>query len=668
MPKQNLKYYQRSHIGGVAQHLHGLGVALLQKKKYAEAAEQLLRTVQANPKDPAALSLWGLALSGANRFDEALSAFDAALAKKSEDWQTHYNRANTLMALGRLREAVEAQDAALCLKPSFAEAACNRGNALDGLGRVAEALASYDQALAIKPHLSEALFNRAILLERTHGPSEALEAFERALSAEPKWAAGLIKRGEILSRLGRWEEALESLSRGSRLDPANEIALILRGDALKELGRFEEAAKCFRDASRIKPDYADAYDRLGLVLVDIGRFDEARRAHQQAVRLAPAKPGFYYNLLEVAASSDRDAISRSLLQLETDRNSLSINDQMILRFALGKSFKSHGDYRTAFQHFRKGNALKRAQTAYDEKATLADLENIVRLFTAKRLANHAGGGNPSDAPIFIVGMPRSGSTLIEQILASHPDVAAAGETRAFEEAAIEIGGPGLGALLDHLDDDEEFQRQIRRLGDVYLQRLARFGRARRVVNKMPDNFRMAGLIRLALPNAKIIHSKRNPIDTCVSCYESLFTETIPYVYDLSELGRYYQRYSMLMDHWRSTLPADVFLEVTYEDLIADSETQMRRIVEHCGLSWHPRCLEFYKNPRPIRTASAIQVRRPLYTDAIKRWAPIGAELGPLVAALGRSAPGDWPMNENRRAESGLVRKATKLFKQLLGAA
>jgi hypothetical protein len=265
------------------------------------------------------------------------------------------------------------------------------------------------------------------------------------------------------------------------------------------------------------------------------------------------------------------------------------------------------------------------------------------VFSADLIKSKSGGGDPSPVPIFVVGMPRSGTTLIEQIIASHPMVHGAGELQTFNDVVLTVRGPD-GATLPYPDFvtalDPAALRQIGARYVALLRELAvgrseaeKAGGAQRVTDKMPSNYYFVGLIHLALPNAKIIHSMRDPVDTCVSCFSKLFSAEQNHTYDLAELGSYYRRYDRLMGHWRRVLPAGSFLDVRYEEVVDDLENQARRIIAHCGLPWDDRCLAFHKTERPIRTASATQVRKPIYRNAVGRWRVYEDQLGPLLNAL-----------------------------------
>ena len=327
----------------------------------------------------------------------------------------------------------------------------------------------------------------------------------------------------------------------------------------------------------------------------------------------------------------------AMKDLARDAPSLPPDEQIFLHFALARAFADVGDHARSFRHLLDGNGLKRKGTAYDEAASIGILERTRAAFTSPLMRANEGVGDPSRAPLFIVGMPRSGTTLVEQILASHSEVFGAGEITDFDIAVAGLGGVAGGATHSPETVARMSGDQFRRLGASYVARLTRLApAAARVTNKTPGNFSLVGLIHLALPNARFIHISREPADTCVSCFSSLFVGDLPYAYDLGELGRYYTAYERLMAHWRDALPKGVMLDVRYEDLVGDLEGQARRIIGHCGLAWDARCLDFHQNPRQVRTASAAQVREPIHGGSIGRWRRYRAFLAPLLAELGPS--------------------------------
>ena len=643
-----------------------LGIIRSRQGRNAEALQHIGAALKTRPADVAALSNFGLIQAKLRRLDEALASYDKALALKPDHAETLNNRAsaltqlgrseealascdkalavrpqlvgaqvnrgNALRRLGRAAEAVASYDRALALKPDYAEAFNNRGGALRELGRFEEALASYDRALALGPGYAEAHNNRAMALRDLRRPAEALESCDRALALKPDYAEALNNRGVALRELMRPEEALTSYDRALRLEPDYAEALCNRANILTDLERPEEALASCEAALALKPDIADAFNAKGIALRMLGRLDEARGAIDKAIAIAPTRVVFYDNLVASGRMAPDDPHLRVMLAVAQDMPSLSESEQIALGFALGKALADIGDEEASFRHLLSANALKRRRTFYDEAAVLGFLERTKTAFATEMMRNNAGAGEPSCAPVFILGMPRSGTTLTEQILASHPEVFGAGEIPDFARAVAGFGAEG--PLRSPEAALQVSREQWRQLGADYLGRIrTRAPTAARIVNKMPDNFRFVGLIRLALPNARIIHVRRDAVDTCLSCFSTQFGGNLPHTYDLAELGRYYRAYEALMAHWRSLSPPEVMLEVRYEEIVADLEGQARRIVDHCGLEWDARCLAFHETVRPVHTASVTQVRQPIYKNAVQRWRRYERFLGPLLAEL-----------------------------------
>lgn len=646
-----------------------LGILRYQQGYVVEALEYLSAAVNLKPSDIGILTNLGNILASVGKADDALAHYDRALAITPNHSETLYNRGNVLRQLKRPEEALANYDIAIAVKPQFAEAYNNRGTALQELKRPQEALVSYNTALSIKPNLTDALYNRGNIFKELDRPEEALASYKMALAINPNFAEGHITCGDLLKLLNRQKEALASYDRAITISPKNAAAHIVRGDLLKELNRSKEALASYDRAVAINPDYALAHDRRGLVLMDIGRLAEAKSAHEHAIKIAPRSAPFYYNLTALTQLKLGDPLARAMKELARDVTSLDWQEQIPLHFAMAKMFADNADYKRSFRYLLGGNALKRKHTEYDESITLSDFDNLRAIFTSKVMRQNEGAGEPSCVPVFVLGMPRSGTTLVEQILASHPDVFGAGEIPDFINAAVEVGGPNLEALQFAGASSGILGDQVRQIGEHYMDRIGRAApKAKRIINKMPDNFRLVGLIRLALPNARIIHTRRDPIDTCLSCFSTLFAGNLPYTYDLEELGRYYRSYDKLMGHWRDVLPANVMLDIQYEDLVADVEGQARRIVTHCGLEWDERCLDFHQTDRPVRTASAVQVRHPIYKTSIERWRKYEPFLGPLLSALGPLVADRFPERKTRAGFAGQLNKFANLFRSITSPA
>jgi tetratricopeptide (TPR) repeat protein len=619
-PKVASPYYNRGNA------LKGLG-------RLEEALVSYDEAIALEPNFSEAYSNRGSALKELGRFEEALVSCDRAIALNPGFADCHYNRGNVLKELKRFEEALVSCDRAIALNPGFADCHYNRGNVLKELKRFEEALVSYNKAITLKPDSAEAYSNRGNALRELNRLDEALASYDRAITLKPDFE-DYYNRGITLKELNRFEEALASCNKAIGLKPDFAEAHYNRGIVLKGLGRLEEALLSYEKSLLLRPDFANAYNNMGSVLKQLGRLDEARAALLKAIDIDPKKSSAYFNLADLKKFAPGDPHLIAMQRLAASQEGLAENDSIELDFALSKAYADFKDHRRSFQHLLSANARKRATISYNEMTAFAQFDAIEATFTSDLIAAKSSGSDPSQRPIFILGMPRSGTTLVEQILASHPMVHGAGELATFDEIIRTIRGPD-GATIPYPKFVPVLDRSmIASIGAGYLAAVnKRAPKGERVTDKMPSNYYFVGLIHLVLPNAKIIHTVRDPVDTCISCFSKLFTERNNQTYDLGELGRYYKRYESLMAHWRRVLPPGRILDVRYEDVVADLETQARRILSYCELPWDDRCLSFYETDRPVRTASATQVRQPIYSSAVGRWRVYEEFLGPLLTAL-----------------------------------
>jgi tetratricopeptide (TPR) repeat protein len=488
-------------------------------------------------------------------------------------------------------------------------------------------LLAFERALEMYPDFAPALDGLGTLLQARERYVEALHFHERAVAADPSLAQAHHNHGNVLLRLGRFPEARAAFERALELNATLAESHNGLGAALQETGFVEEAIDCYRTAIDCKPEYGDPACNLGAILREAGDLEEAVPWFERAIAAEPKRGRFHRYLVD--SRSDVEAAHLELMErLLQSENELSVDDRVELRFALGKVYADAGRIDDAYAQFRDGNALKRSTIDYNEPTYFAFLRGVRGSFTQPFLDMFNGSGNPSQRPVFVVGVPRSGTTLVEQILAAHPAVRAMGELDAFSRVFAEL--PPVGAH----PSPAEVRDSLRELGDRYLAAthdLAPGGE--RAVDKGLGNFRYAPLIHLALPNARIIDVRRDLLDTCWSCYATLFANPIPFAFDLAELGHVGAAYEWFMNGWVGLLPPDRLLQVSYERLVDDFETEARRIVEFCGLPWDPACLDFHLVRRPIRTASHSQVRRPLYRSSVGRAQQFAAYLGPLRDAI-----------------------------------
>jgi tetratricopeptide (TPR) repeat protein len=611
----------------------GRGGVLRELGRSAEALESLDRALALSPGNVDALNNRGAALVDIGRAEEGLSAYDQALAASPDNANIYNNRGNALLALNRPGEALASYDRAASIAPPSAEMLNNRGIALRALKRYGEALDCFGKAIALAPLSASTYDCLAGTFLELQRPAEALTLYDLAIRLDPRHAGAFANRASALVALNRDVDAIASCEAALAIAPSHFDALVNRGASLTRLGRENEALLDYEAAIARAGRSALAHENKGVALLQLGRLAEAAGAFQTAIALEPSRPRAYYHLS--LAQRLGEGHVQALEALVQEGAPTEAIDRIYGHFALGKACGDLADAAGSSHHYAAGNALKRRLDGYDEAKVIGLLERSRLAYADDLMRRFAGAGAPSSDAIFVLGMPRSGTTLVEQILASHPFVFGAGEINDFEIAALEIGGDMAAALnaperLSGLRPED-----FARLGEAYLARLrARSGSAMRIINKMTENFRCAGLIALALPRARIIHVRRDPLDTCFSCFTNLFVESHPYAYELGELGRYYRAYEALMAHWRRALPSGMMLEVRYEDIVANLEGEGRRIVAHCGLDWDPRCLDFHRTERAVRTASLAQVRRPIYASSVGRWRRYEAFLAPLVEALG----------------------------------
>jgi tetratricopeptide (TPR) repeat protein len=589
------------------------------------------RAVELDPGNAGALSNLGIAHFDQGRFDEAVGFYERALAVQPGFVQAHSNRGNALQRLKRFADAEPSYRRAIELQPDFADGWNNLGTCLREMGRLDEAEDAYRKALARQPNNPDTLDNLALALKDLLRLDEATEAIGRALVIDGARDAFHTHHASILLDQDRFDEAEAAVGRALALNPVNHDAVNQLGRVAFERGDLEGSLGHYRRALALKPDLADACNNMGNALKELGRLGEAHEAYIEAIRLDPSITGTYVNLADSKTFAPGDPHLAAMEDLAGKE--LTKTDRLQLGFALGKAYADLKDYRRSFTHLREANALKRETVSYDEAAALAFFDRIEAAFTPA-LMRGKKGGDPSSRPIFVIGMPRSGTTLVEQILASHPMVHGAGELKTLNEVVQTVQGPGGSVYPEFVPAVDA--AALRQIGERYLAELARLAPdGERVTDKMPSNYYFAGLIHLALPNAKIVHCVRDPVDTCVSCFSKLFSGEQVHTYDLGELGRYYKRYERLMAHWRRVMPEDRMLDMRYEEVVGDFEAQARRLLAYCGLPWDESCLAFHRTKRPVRTASATQVRRPIYRSAIGRWRVYEDGLGPLLSALGR---------------------------------
>ena len=539
---------------------------------------------------------------------------------------------------GQFAEAEPLYRQYLAAAPSAAHAWYLLGTVCQAQGKLAEAETHLRKAMQMKPELAEAPYHLGITLAQQARHFEAAEYFHRALQIKPDFASAHFHLGNTLSAQGRFDEAEQAFRMNLWLNPKDATTCLLLANSLLRQLKSDAALATLEQAAKLAPDSVEVRTAWGLALVELGRASEAIPRLQEVLRMKPDHVPVYGLLSELARErvyrfADADiGTARKLLADKTR----SIADQVVLHFALGYVLDTQGKYDEAFEQFRQGNELKRQihqqrGLAFDIKVHRELVSDLIAAFPPALFQKLAAFGHPSETPVFIIGVPRSGTTLVNQILAAHPQVAAPGElidiANIMSDLPRLLKQPRTLDLMGRLD-----QKIVQSLAERYLQRLQQLGGAvPRVTDKMPENYFYLGLIAVLFPKARVIHCRRNPLDTCVSCYTQHFQD-VRFSTSLENLGLYYREYERLMAHWRNVLPIRM-MEVQYEDLIARQEAVSRELIAHCGLEWNDRCLAFYEQPGVVHSASRTQTRQPVYTRSVERWKRYEAHLGPLIKAL-----------------------------------
>jgi tetratricopeptide (TPR) repeat protein len=587
-----------------------------------EAVALYQQALQSSPRSVEAHNNLGNAFLELGQFDAAAGCYRRALEITPDDAQVHCNLGTALRQLGRLDEAIISSRRALTLDPRLSIAHNNIGLIFAALDQFEQAAASYRQALASNGSYPEALINLGNVLRDLGESREAVSLYTQAVELDPKRAENHCNLGNALLDLRRIDEAAARFARALELQPDSPLAHVSLGTAQRLRGRAADAEASCRAALAIDPNYVDALSLLGELRADRGQFNEAEQLFQRAIAVDPQFPfGFYSIAAHRIMTNDDGAWLKGVEALLAKR--LPLRHEIDLRYALGKFFDDIGNYDQAFEHYRLANELiKRHGAQYDRAKLTQRVDEIIAGFDAAFMRERRSFSSSSELPVFIIGMPRSGTSLTEQILASHPAVFGAGELTYWDAAFAAYESAGLkshgGA---HLIPD---------MAGAYLDRLnALSGGALRVIDKLPANFLNVGLIHAALPKARIIHMQRHPIDTCLSIYFQNFFNIEAYANDFDNLAHYYSEYVRITDHWRAVLPAAALLEIPYEGLIEDQEGWTRRMLDFIGLPWDPQCLDFHLTNRVVITASKWQVRQKIHASSVGRWRNYEKFVGPL---------------------------------------
>ena len=628
-------------------------------------AEARCRTALARyPRDVNMMGLLGALLVKMNRHEEAEATLRDVIAVAPTFAKPHEDLGYLMLQAGRTADALPILERATQLDPSLEHAWFNLGKALAFLGRGKEADAAFENCFARSPERrlmalaaehhregrteeAERTYRRvlrdnprnvdalrllALIAVKADRADDAEVLLERAIEIAPDFNQALVDLGRLRKDQDRFAEALECFERAIALEPTQAQAHYLRAGTLARASFTYEAIEAYRRCLALKPAHSGALIGIGHVLKAVGDYDAAVASYNACIREVPDSGETYWSLANLKRYRfDDSMVAEMERRVSTSRD---VQSEVNFLFALGKAFEDRGDFARAWHYYRTGNEKQRPQVFYDPVQTESMNDRLIEVYSPELIASHDGAGHPDPSPIFILGLPRSGSTLLEQILASHSQVEGTSELPYIARATSSLNRNRDEGLNYPEAMRELAPAHLRALGEEYLER-ARTHRRRktpRFIDKMPNNFPNAGFIATILPNAKIIDARRHPLDACLSCYRQLFAKGQAFTYDLTEIGEYYLQYQRMMDHWAAVIPGRI-LTVQYEEVVADFENQVRRLLDFCGLPWEEACLRFYESERPVRTPSSEQVRQPIYDRSVGHWLNYEHQLGELIEVI-----------------------------------
>ncbi|MDA0306519.1 MAG: tetratricopeptide repeat protein [Proteobacteria bacterium] len=610
-----------------AHAFHMLALIAYQAGRLEEAGEMILEAITRNEDDPSIHANCGAIMNLLGRPLEAEAASRHAIDLKADYTEAHNNLAVSLEVQGRLDEAFEANARAIELNPEYTEAHINMGNLRLRRGDTQIAIDAYKEAIRIDPNNAMAHAN----LGAAYRDADDLEAAEeeclKAITLNPDYAEGHNSLGNLYKVRENWAAAEDAFRDAIKCREGYLEAHLNLAGILYKAGDIEGAIAKYQELIDGHEDLAEAHGGMGVVLLGAGRTKDATKSFQAAVDIKPTL-GYAQNCLAEAKGTDYEEKDIAKLRELLTSKTLSDPDRLQIHFALGQIADQQKHYDTAFADFDAGNQLRKDTLGRRGKVFDADefdkrVDAIIATYTPALLEKRKVVGDPTQQPVFIVGVPRTGTTLVEQILSCHPEVSGKGEMDLIKQLCAE--DEDIAVCEDEL---------VGEIAAAYLSRLREgAGDAPRIIDKMPLNFLYLGQIQIMFPGARIIHCKRDPLDTGLSCYQQIFSGPYAWACDLGDIGRFQKAEARLMAYWKDTLSLPI-LEIQYEDIIAEQEPSSRKAVEFLGLKWDPACLDFHKFERMVTTASNWQVRKPIYKSSIGRAGVYDKFLGPLKAGLG----------------------------------
>lgn len=606
-----------------------LGAVLIKRRRLDEAEQVLKQTIALAPTFAKAHEDLGYALLEQERYEEAVEVLQKAARLDPKLDAARFNLGKALASTGRGKEADAAFEASFELSPERKKLALAAKHHQEG--RIEDAEQLYRQVLNNNPRNVDALRMLAMVAATAKRYDDAERLLRKAVGIAPDFLTAVVDLGRVLKEQDRFEEAIDCFKNAIAINPNNPHTHFLLASAYSPAALNHEAAREYRRALDLAPEHPGALLGLGNALKTIGKQDEAIKAYRDCIRVRPDNGEIYWSLANLKTYRFSDEQIAEMAARVDNPEGLTEQSEVNFLFALGKAHDDRQDYDKAWRYYEQGNGKQRMLAQYDPVQTETLNDAIVEVFDQALLEEKAGKGCPDRAPIFVLGLPRSGSTLVEQILASHSQVEGTSELPYLGRVAM--------SLNRNRADGVNYPEAVRELEAAHLTALGEdyinYAQLHRTegkpffIDKMPNNFPTIGFLNLILPQAKIIDARRHPLDACVGNFRQHYAKGQTFSYDLTDLGEYCLQYLRMMDHWHQALPGCI-LTVQYEELVTDFENQARRLLDHCELPWEEACGRFYETERPVRTASSEQVRQPIYTGALNFWRNYERHLDELI--------------------------------------
>jgi tetratricopeptide (TPR) repeat protein len=607
-----------------------LGASLQRQGKLKESIKNYSLATKIDPNYPDTFNNRGTAYMELNHFEESIHDYKNAIQINPNYAEAYNNLGSSLRKLNRHNEALDSYNRAITINPNYAEAYSNRSNVLIDLGEYQQAIASCKQAIAIQPNHAQAFFSKGLALQKLEKFIESIQSYQHAIKIRPDYADAYNNLGFVMHKLELIDEAIQNYKYAIKIKPECADAYYNLGTILRELGAQKESEENFNLAIRFNPDNLDAYNNLGILLQESGRFDEARQKYKHVIQIQPKYADAHYNYSIITKYKENSNTLELLKDVYADKNTDS-HSYMLMSFALAKAYDDIGEYSNSYSCLVKGNLLRKNELNYNINNDKELINKIKNIFNNLDLElNTISNKDLPIKPIFIVGMPRSGTSLVEQIIASHSEVYGAGELTALNKIILSI--------LPDFDNNVQNKnvshtKQFNTLRDEYIKTLGSLNASELIItDKMPLNFLYIGFILCAFPEAKIIFINRDPRATCWSNYKQHFSTGNGFSYDFDDLAEFYKMGEELMSLWNRLFPNMIY-NLHYENLIKNQYNETRDLLKFCDLQWEDHCLDFHTTKRLVKTASVSQVRKKIYTSSCEAWKNYRKDLQPLLDAL-----------------------------------